>query len=77
MSAIIVTSIDWRHIFVSLQIFAPMNIWSGTMTSAVLHWLFKLCFPQTYEKFRKAKRKAGEEERAKGFAEAKGEGWKY
>jgi hypothetical protein len=59
MSGIIITWIDWRHIFVSLHIFAPMNIWSASMISAVLHLLFKLCFLQRYEKFREAKRKEG------------------
>jgi hypothetical protein len=59
------TSIDWRHIFVSLQIFAPINIWSASMILAVFHWLFRTCLPRTYEKFKEAKRKAEEEERAK------------
>jgi hypothetical protein len=59
------TSVDWRHIFVSLQIFAPMNIWSANMILAVFHWLFRTCFPRTYEKFREGKRQAEEEERAK------------
>jgi hypothetical protein len=59
------TSVDWRHIFVSLQIFAPMNIWSASMILAVFHWLFRTCFPRTYEKFREGKRQAEEEERAK------------
>jgi hypothetical protein len=58
-------SIDWRHIFVSLQIFSPINIWSASVILAVFHWLFRTCFPRTYEKFWEAKRKAEEEERAK------------
>jgi hypothetical protein len=65
MFIMILTSIDWQHIFISLQIFAPMNIWSASMILAVFHWLFRTCFPRTYEKFREAKRKAEEEERAK------------
>jgi hypothetical protein len=65
MFIMILFSIDWRHIFISLQIFAPMNIWSASIILAVSHWLFRTCFPRTYEKLREAKRKAEEEVRAK------------
>jgi hypothetical protein len=65
MFIMILTSVDWQHIFISLQIFAPMNILSASIILAVVHWLFRTCFPRTYEKVREAKRKAEEEERAK------------
>jgi len=42
-----------------------MNIWSASVLLAVMHWLFRKCFPRSYAKFREAKRLAEEEERAK------------
>jgi hypothetical protein len=59
------TSVDWRNILVSLQIFAPMNIWAASILLPVMDWLFGIWFPRTYEKMRERWRRAKEEKRAK------------
>jgi hypothetical protein len=45
-----ITTIDWQNILISLQIYAPLNIWSISVGLAFAHWLFRMCFPRTYEK---------------------------
>lgn len=41
LCAIIFAQVDWRHIFASLQIFAPMMIWSASIALPIFHWLFR------------------------------------
>lgn len=49
----------------SLQIRLPMNIWMASVTMAVLHWLWRVCFPRSYERATEAMRRREEERKAK------------
>jgi hypothetical protein len=60
-----ITTIDWRNILVSLQIYVPINIWSASVTLAFSHWLFRMCFPRTYERLGVAWGRGSEKQRAK------------
>ncbi len=58
-------AIAWSNILVSLRIYAPVGVWIGSVILAVLCWLFRICVPRTYDRFRVAKRKAEEQQKAK------------
>lgn len=43
----------------------PMNIWIASVLMAVFHWLWRVCFPRSYERVREAMRRREEEKKAK------------
>jgi hypothetical protein len=62
---IIILYIDWQHILVSLQIFAPMFILAVTVFAQVMHLGFSTCFPEHYRRHREGRKYLAEEKRVK------------
>jgi hypothetical protein len=58
-------SMDWKRIFVSLQIYLPISIWIASALSAAFHPFFRCAFPGTYRKAQEAKAAQREEARRK------------
>lgn len=42
--------LDWSHPWTSFQIYLPISIWTASVGSAVIHAVFRRCFPRVYER---------------------------
>jgi hypothetical protein len=42
-----------------------MNIWMASVFMAIVHWLWRVCFPRSYERAREAMTRREEERKAK------------
>lgn len=60
-----VFSMEWKRIFVSLQMYLPISIWIASAVSAAFHPFFRCAFPGTYRKAKEAKAAQREEARRK------------
>ena len=49
----------------SLQIRVPMNIWVASVFMAIVHLLWRVCFPRSYETASEVMRRKEEERKAK------------
>ncbi|KAH8676898.1 hypothetical protein BGZ60DRAFT_513759 [Tricladium varicosporioides] len=49
-------SLDWRNVFVSIQVTMPMMIWSATVLLPIMHWFLKTFFPVIYGRYREMRR---------------------